>query len=558
MKFSDMPYERVDYAAFKSELEALTEQLKKASSKEEAFETVLKNDKLMGHASTMRTICHIRHDIDTTDEYYAKEKAYYDEVGPTIEEAIVAFEEALYNCPFRDYLVEKFGPVSFKNMEISMRSFKPEMVPMFQKENALTTEYGKLLAEPKIEWEGEMLNLSLMSKYTTDPDREVRKKAFAKVNAFMLSVQPRLDEIYDELVKLRTERAKILGYDNFLKLGYDEMRRNDYGPEEVKVFREEVKKKIVPLATKIHENRRKRLGIDHLYFYDTTDFAYGSPRPTGTPEEILAAGKQMYAELSPETKEFFDFMTENELFDVLGRKTKRGGGYMTSLPDYDYAPFIFANFNGTQHDVEVITHEAGHAFQGFVTRKNYPEMNEIGMETAEIHSMSMEFFTEPWMEKFFADKKDDYVLSHLEGAVTFIPYGCMVDEFQHIVYEHPEFTPEERRKEWLKLEKVYRPHMDYADDEFYNNGGLWQRQQHIYNSPFYYIDYCLAQTVALEYKAWMDEDYKAAWDSYLKLCKLSASDFYSKMLPKVGLKVPFEKGCLDKTVEVISKKLGLC
>ncbi len=557
MKFSEMPYERVDFEKLKKEVVALTEELKNAKSGEEAFAINEKVTKAYEHAQTMSTLCSIRHDIDTTDKFYDEERNFYDEMWPTVQEINVEYKKALFDCPFRDYLVSKLGPVTFKNMELEMRSFTPEMVPLLQEENALSSEYDKLIAGAKIEWEGEILNLSLMTKYTTDKDREVRKKAYAKTTGFLLSIQDKLDDIYDKLVKNRTAQARLLGHDTYTALGYDRMGRNDYGPEEVKIFREEVKKKIVPLATKINERRRERLGLDHLYYYDPINFKDGDPRPTGTPEEILAAGQKMYAELSPETKEFFDFMTENELFDVLGRKTKRAGGYMTSLPEYDYAPFIFANFNGTQHDVEVITHEAGHAFQGYVTRKNYPELNEIGMETAEIHSMSMEFFTEPWMKDFFGDRCDDYLLSHLEGAITFIPYGCMVDEFQHIVYENPDLTPEERRAEWLKLEKEYRPSLDFADNEFYGNGGWWQRQPHIYASPFYYIDYCLAQTVALEYKAWMDEDYKAAWESYLKLCKLSASDFYSKMLPQAGLRVPFEKGCLDKTVEVISKKLGL-
>ncbi len=555
MKFSQMPYERVDFEKLKEEIVRCTEELKSAKSGEEAFEIHRKLTKINDHAGTMRTIAHVRHDIDTQDEFYEKEQAFYDEQGPIVTEVMIAYKKALYECPFRDYLVEKLGPVTFKNMELEMRSFTPEMVPLMQENNALVTEYGKLIAGAKILWEGEELNLSLMTKYTTDKDRETRKKAYAGTTGFLLSVQPQIDEIYDKMVKNRTAQAKLLGFDTYTQLGYDRMGRNDYGPEEVKIFRDEVKKKIVPLATKINERRRQRLGLEHLYYYDPVNFPEGDPRPIGTPEEILSEGQKMYAELSEETKEFFDFMIENELFDVLGRKTKRAGGYMTGFPDYE-SPFIFANFNGTDHDVNVITHEAGHAFQGFVTRKNLPELNEIGMETAEIHSMSMEFFTEPWMDRFFGERGEDYVLSHLESAITFIPYGCMVDEFQHIVYENPDMTPEERRKVWLGLEKEYRPDMDYADNAFYLSGGWWQRQQHIFNYPFYYIDYCLAQTVALQYKAWIDKDYKEAWESYLKLCRLSASDFYSKMLPKVGLKVPFEKGCLDETVEVISKKLG--
>lgn len=261
----------------------------------------------------------------------------------------------------------------------------------------------------------------------------------------------------------------------------------------------------------------------------------------------------MYGELSPETKEFMDFMMENELFDVLGRKTKRAGGYMTYMPIYN-SPFVFANFNGTSADVDVITHECGHAFQGYLSGKDpIREHSDIGMETAEIHSMSMEFFTQGWMGMFFGDRADDYIEMHLEDSAAFIPYGCMVDEFQHIVYENPDMTPAERHAAWLKLEKEYRPHMDYGDDKFFGKGGFWQKQAHIYDSPLYYIDYCLAQTCALQYKVKMDENYKAAWESYLKLCKLSASDFFTNMIKEVGLDSPFEPGCMKNIVEKLEK-----
>lgn len=556
VKFTEMPYERVDFKELAEKINEFVEMQKAAKTFEEAKEVHEKYTKAVDHGMTMNTLCNIRSDIDTKDEFYSAEKDYYDEVGPLINEPKVAYAKALFESPFRAQFEELFGPVSFKNMEIEMRSFDPKMVELMQEENALVNEYNKLMASAKIEWEGEEYNFSLMTKFTTDPDRETRKRAYKAVEKQLLEFQPKLDEIYDKLVKNRTAQAKILGHSTYTPLGYDRMGRNNYGPEEVRVFREEVKKKIVPLATKINERRRERLGLDKLYYYDPINFKNGDPRPTGTPEEILKEGQKMYAELSAETKEFFDYMMEYGLFDVLGRKTKKAGGYMTSLPDFDNCPFIFANFNGTEGDINVVTHEAGHAFQGFVTRHDLPEKNQLGMETAEIHSMSMEFFTLNWMDKFFGDRADDYKISELEGAITFIPYGCMVDEFQHIVYEKPDMTPVERRQVWSELEKQYRPDMDFADNKFLGEGGWWQRQLHIYNYPFYYIDYCLAQTVALQFKAWMDTNYDEAWAAYLKLCKLSASDFYQNMLKEVGLKVPFEAGCLDETVKVISEKLG--
>lgn len=348
-----------------------------------------------------------------------------------------------------------------------------------------------------------------------------------------------------------------MGYENFIELGYYRMNRNCYDKDMVENYRRQVKEYFVPFAEKMHERRRERLGLERLSYIDAgVYFLNGNPAPVGTPEEIMKNGQKMYSEMSAETKEFFDFMIENELFDVLGRKTKKAGGYMTSLPVYN-APFIFANFNGTSGDVDVITHECGHAFQGFVSGKDpIQEHWDITMETAEIHSMSMEFFAEKWTELFFGGRAQDYKNMHLEDAAAFIPYGCMVDEFQHIVYANPDMTPKERRSEWLRLEAIYRPHMDYEEDPFFGKGGLWQRQLHIYDYPFYYIDYCLAQTCAFQYKVKMDEDYKAAWESYLKLCRLSAKDFYTNMLKEVGLDSPFEDGCVRNIIRKLESKMA--
>lgn len=556
MKFKDMPYERVDFAQFEKEMHALISEFEAARSGEEQFAVHKKYYALINDVDTRLTIAGIRHDVDTADAFYNAEQDYYDENSPILNKLVNEYQTRMYNSPYRAYLEEKIGSVAFKNMELSMKSFDEKIMPLMQEENALVTEYSKLIASAEIEWEGEILNLSLMRPYTTGVDREVRKKASDKRIAFFEQNADKLDEIYDKLVKNRDAQARALGYENYLELGYYRMRRNCYTKEDVERFRNQIKKDFVPFAEKLHERRRKRLGLDKLCYYDeSVYFVNGNPKPTGTPDDIMKSGQKMYAELSPETKEFFDFMMENELFDVLGRKTKRAGGYMTYLPLYN-APFIFANFNGTDGDVNVITHECGHAFQGYVSGKDpIQEHRDITMETAEIHSMSMEFFTGRWMKLFFGDRAEDYRAMHLEDAATFIPYGCMVDEFQHIVYENPQMTPAERKAAWAKLEKEYRPHMDCSECAFYAQGGYWQQQQHIYTYPLYYIDYCIAQTCAMEYKVMMDQDYKTAWESYLKLCRLSASDFFTNLVEQVGLENPFHDGCIRDIVGKLEEKL---
>lgn len=544
-----MPYTRVDMEKVEVFFKNLIDRAKNAESGEELFQIHKERYKFIGDVSTNITLAQIRHDIDTTDEFYTQENDYYDEVGPLLENYENMYSKVLYESPYRAYMEEKIGKVPFKNIEIALKAFDEKLIPLMQEENTLISRYTKVIATAKIPFDGEIYNLSLMSKFTTSNDRETRKRAWKAVSDYFMTVTDELDEIYDLMVKNRTKQARMLGYDNFVELGYYRMNRNCYDKKMVENFRKQIKEVFVPFVEKLHEERRERLGVDKLKYYDNgVYFSNGNPAPIGTPEEILKAGQEMYQELSPETAEFFDFMMENELFDVLGRKTKRAGGYMTFIPNYK-SPFIFANFNGTSGDVDVITHECGHAFQGFVTRnEEIREYTDITMETAEIHSMSMEYFTYGWMGKFFGDRKEDYYKMHLASSAVFVPYGTMVDEFQHHVYEKPDMTPAERKELWMKLESEYRPHMDYEDDPFFGIGGWWQRQAHIFQMPFYYIDYVLASICAMQFKVMMDEDYKKAWENYLKLCKLSARDFFVNMIKEVGLNSPFEDGCIEALV----------
>lgn len=553
-KLSSLPYERITIEAFEAEGKKILKEFKEAKTGEEQFEAHKKYYALVKKMATARVLAQLRHDGDVTDKFYTEEQDYYDEIEPKITAFDNEYKKELYNTKFRDYMEEKIGKIAFKDIEFDLKSFNESLIPLKQEENALTSQYRKLIAELKIDFEGEKLNLSLLGKYITSKDRDVRIKAVKARSEALNKIKDQLDDIYDKLVKNRTAQAKKLGLNSYVELGYLNMGRTTYGIEEVRNFRNQVKKFLVPFASKLHDERRKSLGLSKL---DSVDegvyFLNGNPAPIGTADDIFAAGKKMYSELSPETKEFFDFMLDHELFDVLGRTNKAGGGYMDMLQDYK-APIIFANFNGTSGDVDVITHECGHAFQGFITRNDeVMEHNNIKMETAETHSMSMEFFAEKWMELFFGDRADEYRDMHFKDAVIFIPYGCMVDEFQEIIYSKPELTKEERLEVWKDLEKQYKPHLAYENDEFEGEGRRWQRQLHIYECPFYYIDYCLAQTCALQFKIMMEENYEDAWNKYLAFAKESAKDSFNNMLNNVGLKSPFEDGYMEALVKKLDK-----
>ncbi len=551
-----MPYERIDFDKLKEEFAGLEQDLSNASTGDEAFRVHERFYKVFNHVMSESQIAMIHSDIDMSDEKWLAEQQFFDEHMPIFENLVVSYKKKLYESPYRGALEEKIGKVAFKNIELAMKAVDEKLIPLMQEENKLQTDYNKLLSSARIDWNGEQLNLSLMNPYLHSADRTVRKEAWEKYSAFFVEHQEELDDFYDKLVKNRTKQGQLMGYENYLPLGYARMNRNSYTRSDIQSFREQVKKDFVPFAEKIHEARCERLGLTKLSYIDEgVSFTNGNPSVVGTPAEILENGRKMYRELSPETGRFMDFMCDNELFDVLGRKNKKTGGYMTMIPDYK-APYIFANFNGTSGDADVITHECGHAFQGYITADDpILEHNDITMETAETHSMSMEFFTEPWMNLLFGARAKDYVRMHFEDSVVFIPYGTMVDEFQDICYSEPSLSPKERDGAWRDLERQYKPHLDYTGNPYYEMGGFWQKQHHIYDSPLYYIDYCIAGSNALQYKVMMDEDYKKAWASYLKLCKLSASDFFDGLMKKAGLINVFEDGSLRYIAGKLSEKL---
>lgn len=550
MKFTEMAYQRPDVEALDKEAKEIIARVREASSAQEQIDAYKAITALFVNFFDMLTLASIRNSLNTQDEFYEQEKAFLDENEPIIAGIQAEFRKAFLASPFRAELESKLGKLFFINAEMELKAFDPTIIPEMQEENKLTTEYQKLLASAQIEFDGKVLNLSQLGPYMESIDRDVRRSVFKKRTEFFMAHEKELDELYDKLVKVRTAMARKLGFENYVPLGYLKRNRNCYGPEDVAVFREQVKKYLVPLAVKLREAQRLRLGLDKLSFIDTPlYFKEGNPKPQGSPEEIFEAGKKMYDELSSETSEFFRFMLDNELLDCLSKKGKAPGGYMTYLFKYE-SPFIFANFNGTSGDVDVMTHECGHALNGYLTRDiEILEYKAPTLDACEIHSMAMEFFTLPWMKLFFGDNTKRFEYMQLIAALEFIPYGCTVDEFQHVVYENPDMTPKERKEAWMRIEKEYKPDINYEDDPFFGKGGTWQRQSHIYSAPFYYIDYCLAQTCALEFRNLMSQDYKTAWEKYLEFSKKGGTMTFVDLVKSSGLHSPLEEGGLTDVVK---------
>ncbi|AXI10120.1 M3 family oligoendopeptidase [Oceanobacillus zhaokaii] len=556
LKFEDYLYKRPNLQTEKEIFKQFLTAFSTANSIEAATKAMEELNAFRNKLSTLYNLVYIRASIDTNDEFYQKERDYFDEILPEIQELDTEFYKELVKSTYREALEERFGSQLFQIADFAIKSFSPAVIELMQRENKLTSEYSKLKASAQIEFQGEIYTLAQLEPFEESKDRSVRKQAVEAKFGFFEKNALKFDDLYDQLVKTRHEIATLLGFKNFIELGYLRMQRIDYNAEMVGVFRKQVRESIVPAATKLYKRQAARIGVDSLKFYDEGfEYTSGNAEPKGSPEWIIENGKKMYAELSDETNEFFQYMLDRNLMDLEAKKGKEAGGYCTFIDDYQ-SPFIFSNFNGTSGDIDVLTHEAGHAFQVYSSRNiGVPEYLWPTSESAEIHSMSMEFFTWPWMENFFKEDVEKYKFSHLASGLKFIPYGVAVDEFQHLVYENPEWTPDERKAAWKKLEEVYLPHRDYDGLSYLEAGGFWQRQGHIYENPFYYIDYTLAQICAFQFWKRDRENHEDAWKDYLNLCKLGGSKPFIGLVKAANLRSPFEEGTVESVIDSIEEWL---
>jgi M3 family oligoendopeptidase len=542
-QLKDIEIETPDKDEIINQILKLDDRLVHSSTAKEALEVIYEYFSFHDDFSTIISLVNFHHTINTADEKYNKLQDLLDEILPSIEEAINKIGTDIYESPFKPELEKDLGHLYFEQVKLSNKTFSSEIIDDLVEENKEVSSYVKLLASAKIEFEGKTYSLSQMGQFTTSLNRTTRIAASKKTMEFFETNDEKIGAIYDSMIKTRNRIAKKLGYDDFVQLGYDRMGRLDWNKDDAKEYRERILKYLVPLSIEIHKAQKDRLGYgddtrscDYNIFYKS-----GNPKPKGTPDDLIDAAKKMYGELSPVASKYFNFMVDHGCMDILAKENKAGGGYMDYIPSLKTS-LIFSNFNGTSGDVDVLTHEFGHALQGFLGAEetDVPAYRCPGMECAEMHSMSMEYLTYPWMHLFFKEDTDKYLYMHLCDAITFIPYGCIVDGFQTYCYEHPEMTHQERKAYWRKLELEYLPHREYKDSPFLASGGYWERQAHIFENPLYYLDYTIAQVVSLEFFIESQEDHKKAFDKYLAFDRLGGKYPFRELLKKAGIRNPLD------------------
>ncbi len=549
-KFRDIKYERPKAAKLVASLLKCKRQFKKAEGFEQANEIFLRFHEIIFKAGTQYVTAQIRNTINTKDAFYEKEMKFFNTALPMLMPVLKGCIEALLASPFRAEFEKEYGSHLFRNAEMQMKLQKAAIIPATVKENNLCTAYSKAAADCSVDFMGEKCNFYGLLRHMQSTDRAERQAAFAEWAKLYEKIAPTLEEQYGKMVRLRCSIAKKLGYESYIDYIYPSRGRYDYDAAKAAQFREAVRKYIVPVCEKMYKEQAERLGLEKLSWYDEAlVFPDGNAKPEGTPAELVEKAREMYSDLSPETKEFFEFMTEHELFDLETREGKHLGGYCTTLLEYN-APFIFSNFNGTSADVDVLTHEAGHAFQFYYASRRLPVAELAGStsEINEIHSMSMEHFAYSYMEKFFGEKADKYRYAHFCSAFRTIPYLVSVDEFQHRVFENPDSAPADWRRFWKEIEKKYMPWRSYDGNEFLESGGFWMQKQHIFLYPFYYIDYALAQLGAFHLYRKQTEG-GDAWQDYLTLCSIGGKYGYFETLERAGIPCPLDEETVKQAAE---------
>lgn len=556
-KFSELPFIVPSEKRTLAKLEALVNELETTGSAKTALQVIKRWDKYTEELSTATSLIYVLYSCNTTNKTYVNAQRKMDELTPYISKYYDQFNKLLAKHRARKDLEKILGKYYFQKIDASLKAFDEKIIPEMIEENKLVSEYESIKGGASVEFEGQTYNLSQMGKFLEDKDPVIRKKAAKITDDWYAANEEKMGEIYDKLVSLRHSMAEKLGYKNYVELGYLRLGRTDYNAKKVKGYRAQIAEEVVPLCNKLYKAQMKILGIKHPQYYDyNLAFPTGNPTPIGDTKFILETAQKMYNKMSKETAEYFNFMVEKELLDLEARPGKAPGGYQTSFPKYK-EPFIFSNFNGTAGDVDVLTHEGGHAFQAYTAFKNIkiPDYRNATLESCEIHSMSMEFFAWPYAKDFFGVQEEKYRYLHLSNAIEFLPYGITVDEFQHWVYEHPTASHTERCNKWKEIESRYTPHKKYDDTPCLNKGTWWLKQGHIFSSPFYYIDYTLAQVVAFQFLVESHKNYEKAWKKYYKLVKCGGKYPFCELLEKNHLRNPFEEGSIKKVMNQLKKIL---
>ncbi|MBP3852169.1 MAG: M3 family oligoendopeptidase [Erysipelotrichaceae bacterium] len=554
MIFNEFIYERPNFLEVKNKIEHCMKRMDKCTDGQSLYKIFQEIDQLEKETESNETICSIRHSIDTKDPFYETENDYLNEWMPEIQNLFNDAYTKFVEHPCLPEIRFKIPETFFMAKAMDDKCFNEKILEELKEENRWMTMYQNTIASAQVPFRNGIYTLSELSKWMNDIDRTIRKEATLAYWNWFSDNESVLGDIFDHLVKVRTKMAKKMGYTDYVEFGYYRMHRFDYTWKDIESYRREILKDVVPVAEKLYGFQKRRLAVQDVYAWDEKiEFPDGNPVPKYNAQQMVERAKKMYHELDPDIGSFFDYLTENQLMDLVSKPNKASGGYCTYIPTYK-APFIFANFNGTSSDVDTLTHEAGHAYQVYKSQNIIPNTCIWPTyESCEIHSMSMEFLTYPWMPLFFDRDSDKFYYKHMADAIKFLPYGALIDHFQHVIYQNPEWNHTQRMHAYRKLEKMYLPYKNYDEIPILENGGWWLRQLHVFMDPFYYIDYTLAQVCAFQIFIRSEKNDPNVIRDYKHICEIGGTKTFTAILKEAGIRNPMETGCLHEVMLSISQ-----
>ncbi|MGN0482112.1 MAG: M3 family oligoendopeptidase [Lachnospiraceae bacterium] len=548
-KFSQLAYTPSDYEKINQKLESLTKKITEAKRVEDVIAGIEESETLMDQVSYSYNLAFIRSSLDCTDEFY--QDAIQKEGAGISMLQTAPFHKALLDSPFLPELEKRYGtefrPVLEQNFQTKVGGHE-----LMAKEQVLVSQYQQKKASLQVKFRGKQYSEGEMFVFFDDPNRQTRLDARKALAQAVLEQKETFAPMLTELISLRDQIAKENGFENYLEYANASYSRRGYGEAEMTAFCQQVKEELVPLLSELREEQRKRLGVEKLMSYDEhIYFADGNAAPAGDAAFLTEQSKKMYDALSPELGTFFKAMVESESLDVAPSVHKVAGmGFCTDV-SREYLPYVFGNCNGTDTDVEVFTHEIGHAWQGYLTKKqvDLDLLQQMPLDAVEIPSKTMELFTYPYAENFFGKDAAKFRQGHFIGALREIASYCSIHEFNTWIYTHVGASFEELTEKQIEIEKLYHPELDYGEMEPYVLQGCdLMRSMAVYMFPRYVISYALSEMCAMDLFRQMKEDPAAAWAAYGKLCSVGGSLSYPDILAGAGLEPAYAKNRVGKVV----------
>lgn len=496
------------------------------------------------------------------DDEAAKQRFVHDQqvVLPLVKKYEALFNRAFVNSPYRDQLDPDFYREYIKRKTNALELFREDNIPLEVKEDERITAYFETTGSLTVWWEGEEKTLQQMYNYLQVADRSVREKAWRQMQNACLAVKEPLQQIMDELLEIRHQKALHVGLSNYRDYMFKKYERFSYTPDDCHRLAEAVHRYVVPLKEEIEQRHQRELGVDRYRPWDTEATAPGREplRPFTKVEELVEGAKQVLNRVDPSIGELLERMQRAGMLDLESRKAKSPGGFCIDLPVSGLS-FIFMNASGKHDDVVTLIHEMGHCYHNELKRPlPVREYRETPMESSELASTALEFLTMDKWDRFYPDQPTlrRAQREHLEAAIRFLPWGVVIDQFQHWMYEHPTHTAEERNAKFLELARLFL--VTYQDWSGLTEelAHLWQQQLHIFEVPFYYIEYVIANLAALQMYRQYKQDPRQAVANYKKALALGSARPLPDVYEAAGIRFDFSATMIRDLIAFVQDELA--